>query len=285
MRTKIKQGVFRLFLFVFAGVFFLSSCKKTENPYQVITGVLPGDTVYAIAIDQQGIKWFGTDGGLVSFNGDKWRTYTAEEGLAEGTVHDLALQKTVYGSEVWVATGEGASVCAYDVDGITAATTYNSGSAPLGDTVIAVAVDTGQVRWFGTSAGISIFYDHGVWQSLSYAAAGHKEVTCIGSAPDGWNYMGTRGSGVARYVYDKVDGITGASLYQQPWSPLPSQEVLSVFVDDEGDQWYGTREGAAFHTGTDAKKGWVLYTVKDGLVNNTVLSVSKTIRERCGLEQ
>ncbi len=267
MEKTIKTIIF------FTAVVMLLSCKKTREPFEVVEGVLPSDTVWVIAVDRQGVKWFGTPGGLVQYDNEGWRTYTAGDPLASAYVYDLALQSTSYGREVWVAAGSGVTACGYDVDGISGATTYHSGNAPLGDTVVAVAVDTGGVSWFGTNRGITVFYDHGIWQSLDYQTAGHRPVVCIAGDAAGWNYMGTCGSGVARYTYNRVDGITGASLYQQPWSPLPSQNILSVFVTKNGDQWYGTDRGAAFHQGKNAKSGWVIYADGEGLPDNRVLAI------------
>ncbi len=260
------------FLF-FTLLVFLSGCGKEEENEKVITGVLPSDEVTSVFVDDENIRWFGTAAGLVFFNGQKWVTYTPADGVAGEEVNGLAYQNSSYGSELWVATNDGVSVHNYSVDGITAATTYRKENSGLAcDTVVAVTVDAGDVRWFATATGLSLFAVHD-WISKSYETLRHKKVLCIAPAADGWNYMGTAGNGVARYRYDEVDGITGASLIDTDWSGLPDDHVLSVFIVSDTCQWFGTAAGAARHTGTDTRHGWTVFTKEDGLISNTVLSI------------
>jgi ligand-binding sensor domain-containing protein len=251
----------------------LSGCGQDEVPDDIVTGVLPSDDVTSVYIDGGGVAWFGTSAGLVSFNGDVWRTYTPADGVAGEGVNGLAGQEGTHGSELWVATNNGVSVHDYTVDGVTSATAYRTSNSSLAsDTVMAVTVDVENVRWFATPKGLSVFYISD-WHSVSYAALKIKEISCMASAANGWSYMGTTGDGVARYRYDGVDGITGASLIDTDWSGLPDDRVLSVFIVSDTCQWFGTAAGAARHTGEDTREGWTVLTKENGLVSNVVLSI------------
>ena len=248
-----------------------TACDNTENQEGPV--ILPSNEITSIYIDKDNIKWFGTAAGLVSFDGIKWAVYSANDGVAGEYVRDLSFQHSVHGNELWVATNDGVSVHNYDVDGITSATVYAGDNSGLNcDTVTALTVDAGNVRWFSTAKGISVFAVHD-WFSRTYREMRHKKILCIGSASDGWNYMGTEGDGVARYRYDDVDGITGASRIDTDWSEIPDDNVLSVFVVSDTCQWYGTVNGAGCHRGRDTRFGWTVYTKDDGLISDTVTAI------------
>ncbi|MGH9901268.1 MAG: ligand-binding sensor domain-containing protein, partial [Pyrinomonadaceae bacterium] len=67
---------------------------------------LPSDRVRAIAQDADGAMWFGTDAGLVRYDGRRTQT-VSEAGLAAGRVHALHFDA---GGALWVGTDAGAVV-------------------------------------------------------------------------------------------------------------------------------------------------------------------------------
>lgn len=64
---------------------------------------LAGDIVYAIAQDDQGTFWFGTNKGLTRYDGRTWFTYAKRDGLLDDHVYSVA----AVGAEVWVGTRSG----------------------------------------------------------------------------------------------------------------------------------------------------------------------------------
>ncbi len=281
MNTLLKRSIWVILPVI---IIAFTQCEDSEEKPDNPKDTLPSNNITSIYIDNNNIKWFGTDSGLVCFNGEKWTTYTKADGVADDLINSLAHQLSSNGDEIWVATNEGVSVHAYDVDGVTSATVYREQSSDLGnDTVSAINVDINNARWFGTKAGLTVFSGQ-EWVSKSYSDLNpklrNKQITCIETSPGGWNYMGTIGDGVARYKYDEVDGITGASLIDTDWSGLPDDDVLSLFIEDSGDQWYGTAGGAAFHQGLDTRENWFVYTVNEGLISDSVLSVLKDSKGR-----
>ncbi|NPA35430.1 MAG: hypothetical protein GXO47_01120 [Chlorobi bacterium] len=259
------------YVFFVTGVVF-TSCDD-DNKVNDKPVVLPSNRITSVYIDDEDVKWFGTTEGLVSFDGEQWTVYSTDDGVAGEHINQLSCQKSAAGNELWVATNDGVSVLAYDIDGITSATVYaidNSGL--ISDTVTALTVDAGNVRWFATDEGVSIFAVSD-WLSLTYSEMRHKKIISMGSASDGWNYMGTEGDGVARYRFDEVDGITGASLIDTDWSRIPDDNVLSVCVVSDTCQWYGTTKGAGCHVGRDTRLGWTVYTKDEGLINDTVTAI------------
>jgi ligand-binding sensor domain-containing protein len=268
-RPKIRNRVLLLGV-----ILAFTHCSKEETPVDKEV-ILPSNNITSIFIDKNDIKWFGTTAGLVCLSGEKWTTYTKADGIAGDSINSLSYQLAHNDSQIWVATNNGVSLHVYDVEGITASTIYRQDNSGLTvNIVFSVAVDVENTSWFGTKAGITVF-SRQQWFDSTYLELWHEQVSCIGPTTDGWIYMGTSGSGVARYKFDDIDGITGASLMDSDWSRLPDDNVLSVFIDSANNQWFGTENGAAVHVGSYPREGWTVYTTSDGLISNVILSIFK----------
>jgi ligand-binding sensor domain-containing protein len=246
------------------------SCDDNDGPAPAET--IAGNTVKAIYIDLNGIKWFGTGNGISCFDGESWVTYTTEDKLANNSVNDIAFQLSHYGPEIWIATDAGASVFAIELDAVTSATSYTSANSGLaGDTVRTIALDTANTRWFGTNAGVTVFAGS-TWESTdNEGELTDNPVHDIGTDPFGHAFVTLKGRGVA--VMEYIDAISTVTYYELPWCGLPSENVLSVYVDENGYQWYGTDNGVAFHNNIEAKRDWHLYSEEDGLINNRVIAI------------
>ena len=268
-------------IYVLSIVLLFANCEKNTNTDGNTNSFLPSDKITSIYIDSDNTKWFGTTTGLVSLHGDKWTTFTKTDGIAGDYINSIAFQKSIHGNEIWLATNTGVSTHTYDVDGITSATIYHKNNSILAvDTINVVAVDFENTRWFGTSIGIVAFSGH-QWFNKKCIELNQKNILSIGVSTNGYNYFGTAGKGVARYKLDSIDGITGASFIESEWSALPNDTVLSISLNSFGDQWFGTQNGAALHKGTDSRKGWTVFSKKDGLISNTVLSVYEDSKGVC----
>ena len=232
-----------------------------------------GNVVKAVFVDEHGMKWFGTDRGLIRFDGNDWIDYGSQAKIPD-QISDIAYQFSDYGPEMWIGSNKGVSVAAYNVDGITSATHYNmANSGILSDTIHDVMVDENNIRYFATPEGLGIF-NNSTWSSIARGthipSAG---VLSLGTKND-TIYAGSDGKGVGRVIRDDLDGYTGASYYEIPWSGLPSNTINCVYIDSKGFQWYGTTEGASRHEVQESKQGWEVYlTVDQGLVNQNVLSI------------
>ena len=76
--------------------------------FQGNTGVTQdyGNSVHAIAEDKQGNLWFGTDHGVVKFDGTRFRSYTENEGLSDIIVGRKSILVDKSG-DIWVGTRSG----------------------------------------------------------------------------------------------------------------------------------------------------------------------------------
>ncbi len=253
---------------------FAWSCDNNDDPEPKET--IASNHIRVIYIDNSGIKWFGTDKGLSAFDGDNWSTYTSEDYLSSNKVSDIAFQDGGSGSEIWLATENGASVLAVELDAITTATTYSgSNSDIIGNNVLSVGLDVDDNRWFGTTEGISVFSGQS-WTSTDHAGTlSDYPVVDIGADQEGTTFLGTNGAGIAVMEY-KTDALTTVTYYEHPWSPVPeTNTITSVYVDTSGNQWYGTHGGVLEHNSLDAKSDWNVYTMDSyGIPSDDVMCVT-----------
>jgi ligand-binding sensor domain-containing protein len=98
--------------------------------------------VFAILVDRNGNKWFGTWGGGASrFDGKTWKSFTIKDGLAGNIVY--ALEEDSLG-QIWAGTHRGVSV----YDG-TAWRSYTQAQGLKDSDAFAVASDPNQNIWVG----------------------------------------------------------------------------------------------------------------------------------------
>jgi hypothetical protein len=249
---------------------------------------LPGDIVKAVFVDQHGNKWFGTNQGLAMFDGEIWIVYTdaTSHAIAGNVINDIDYQYAPgHGTELWIGTTNGATVAGYNVDGITAATSYRSGDDEVtlvSNNVNAVAVDSAGIRYFGTDDGLAVF-EGATWYYFdeeSEPDVTDQEILSIDSEEDSI-YIGLNGPGmvsaalgIARII-NTPDGFTGATPYAFPWN-TPSSTVYKVFVDSKGYRWYGTSYGIVRHTGIDGKENKdMLFSSENGLAGDNVYAINE----------
>ena len=112
---------------------------------------MASNMVYSIVIDSNGIKWFGTSGGLARYDEttNSWTNYTSNNsGLINNNVYAIAIAGD---SEWWLGTYSGVS---YYKDGTWITYTTEDGLADNTIKSIAIEKTTGKV-WFAGEDGIS----------------------------------------------------------------------------------------------------------------------------------
>lgn len=292
---KLKKNIFRVRHFSTCVAVFavLVSLPVTPVKSQVPAGDslkvtnanetgLPAKTFSAVIVDDNNIKWFLTEAGILSFNGNEWKLHNKNSEVPAQNLNGLAFEHNPNGQELWMASAGGATVATLPIDARTGATTYQPENTPiLSKNVIRVAVGKSPLRWFATDKGVSAFRDN-KWLSPSYFEIYPEElftdfvITSMATNRSGDTlYVGTEGAGVAR-VYQNVDGISGASTYSM-WGPiiLPSDKIYSIFIAKDGSEWFGTDLGVAKHTGNKTIENWTAFTTGEGLVNNFVQAIAE----------
>lgn len=264
-------------LFIFSIVsLFLVSCENDiikEDEFN-----LPSNLINKITIDSDGVKWIATAKGLVSYDGVKWTVYSGNAYLHNMSINDLAFENDSIQNRIWIASNIGATTLMAKSTEITSYNNYNSiKDSLLDDNVLALSIGLNNVKYIGTSKGMSIFKENkwtGFFGRKNEEILVEYEISSIASANDGWVYATTKGGGVSRFK--NTDAITGATTFNQQWAyGLKSDTVFTVFVDEASHQWYGTSNGMAYHASPNTKSDWTSYSREDGLICDTVYAINK----------
>jgi len=104
MKTVLVLGLVVLLVIGSA----VAACSQTPEwiVYDTANSGLPHNSVYALAIDEQGNTWIGTvGGGLANFDGENWTVYdTANSGLPSNYVWCFAFDAP---GNIWIGTARG----------------------------------------------------------------------------------------------------------------------------------------------------------------------------------
>ncbi len=264
---------------------------QTWSNYTTDNSGLPSNYVTSITIVEETI-WVTTDKGLASFDGNNWETYFTEDGISSKIINSSILEKDS-ANTLWLGSNKGTINFNVEDLFITAGIKYWSKNTLniLSDTITSIGIDSDFYKWLGTDKGVSIITPSEVL-SLSIGSPGIKlkgnQINSFSISSDtvfhrnenyipsgGVMYVATDGGGISRFYNHEIDGISSASIVQSTWSGLPSDTVLTVFIDKQNNHWYGTVNGVASHFEHDSKNAdWNIFTTEDGLVDNRVTSIS-----------
>jgi subtilisin family serine protease len=218
----------------------MSGVARLENSTWITyTNPSAGD-VRAIAVDNEGAKWFGTGfSGVLRFDGTSWTQYnTSNSGLPSNLVRSIAIDGN---GTKWFGTGDGgpASNNVARFDG-TNWTVYNSGNSSLPDyPVTAIAIDRDGSKWFGTGGGGAARFDGTNWTVYTNAGC---PINCSGPQSNGIQSIaiasdGTKWFGTSMGL-EKYDGSTWTSYYWPTFTPA------KVALDGSDNKWLGGNSGA-----------------------------------------
>ena len=226
---------------------------ETSQPVSTFTRKdgLANEYVFAIYVDSQGYKWFGTNaGGASRYKDGKWDVYFPMHGLADYWIYSFVEQKN---GPLWIGTWAGAN--SVDLSTMEFKTYLTE---LINEWVYALDIDSKDRVWFGTEGGISL-YDGKNWQEWSHEdGLGAANVNQL--PPSANTGLGTR----SRHDLSVLE--QGKQTYNPSY-------VFSLIVDDRDDSvWAGTWGGGVGHYDGQA---WTNYTTSDGLAGNIVYSIAQ----------
>jgi ligand-binding sensor domain-containing protein len=241
-----------------------SSCNNNDTE---IVEEKTFEKVNGFAINEKGEKLLATDNGLFIFNQSAIKFEFVESKNDLKPLNDLTYKKSS-SEQLWLASNEGV----LDFTGQQLYTASNSGLK--NNKVTRLAFDFSGRGIFATPNGLSIS-DNNNWTNSTGLnnLYSNFEITDIASADNGFIYVTTNGGGVERIELD-VDGVSGATIFDTDWTKLETNNINTVFIDSI-TQVYGTDAGVALHFSEFTKWDWEIYTTKNGLVDNNVISVVK----------
>ncbi len=221
---------------------------------------LANEYVFAIGLDRDGNKWFGTNAGGVSrYRDGNWKTYFPMHGLADYWVYSFAQQAN---GSFWIGTWAGAS----KVDPLTGEFT-NYVDELVNEWVYGISVDSRDRVWFATEGGVSMLDDTGwhAWTHGDGLGAPNQE----GLAPSKNTGLGTRSrhdlgvlrGGEATYNPSYVFSVH-TTRHPRSTAGTGADEVV----------WAGTWGGGV---GRFDGTSWRNWSTADGLAGSIVYSIAE----------
>ena len=210
---------------------------------------LANEYVFSIMADSEGAKWFGTNGGGVSYLKDgEWKTWFPMHGLADYWVYSFAEQNN---GTVWIGTWYGLNT--YDRK---TGKFHTYLKELVNEWVYGLAIDSKDQVWVGTEGGVNMF-DGKDWKTWTHKdGLGADNFSGLPVSPN--TGLGTRSR------HDLSVLLLGKETYNPNYT-----FVLKVAADDT--VWAGTWGGGASHF--DGTR-WKNYTDKEGLAGNIVYSIA-----------
>jgi diguanylate cyclase (GGDEF)-like protein len=210
---------------------------------------LPNSAIAAIAQDDRGFLWFGTQGALVRYDGYTYRVYEnepfEENALSHNQVQTLLMEKDV----LWVGTYGGLNRLDLKTDMITQYLHDPENPDSLaGDLVVSLVRDRDGRLWVGTSKGLDRL-DEKSGKFIHYRAS----ETDVHAVPpgiirsllvdsQGTLWVGTGGGGLLFYNRD-TDDFTRLPWNKSDPSLLPSPYIMSITETPDGELWFGSWYG------------------------------------------
>lgn len=232
---------------------------------------LPQNSVHAILQTRDGYIWLATEGGLVRFDGLRFRVYDAQNtaALRSNTVRSLLEDRK---GALWIGTADG--LARY---GDSTFQSFTTSDGLPSNSVLSLYEDRSGTLHAVTSDGVVVYGNGRFRRSPSAVGPEDRRDTTKYSIKDGLPsnritfryedregavWIGTDG-GLARVVNGRVERFS-------PNDVLSSDITLSAFEDREGNLWLGT-ESDGLYVLRDQK--FAMYASKDGLASDLARSI------------
>lgn len=233
---------------------------------------LPSNYVLTVIVDKNNQKWFGTNAGLVKFDGSAWRVYNKfNSPLLSNSIRVL---RTDSNNSLWIGTGN-SGAAKFDGTNWELFTKDNSGIADNIIKCIAIEKDT---VWFGTTNGISCF-NKGLWKTYDAGSSGllYNSIRDIAIDYNGVKWIvPSDNSTIISY-----DGKTW-KYFTPGANGWPNTRINCCFVDNQNRKWFGCANGIIVYddvtpyyytkseTGINLNEVW---TVKQDKLGNLIFGL------------
>jgi signal transduction histidine kinase/ligand-binding sensor domain-containing protein/CheY-like chemotaxis protein/HPt (histidine-containing phosphotransfer) domain-containing protein len=258
--THKPTGLWRTSLIIVTGwIFGASIAAAADAPALILNHLttadgLPQATVMSTLQDSQGFVWFGTEDGLVRFDGQELHRYarsrTESDSLSGNFIWEIVEDRQ---QDLWLAVKDGGlarwnratdTFTVYQHDA-------NDPASLASDSVRAVLIDARGLVWVGTSdAGVDILdpksgriehlrHDAGNVNSLS-----SDRVFTLALSQSGDVWIGTD-AGLDRWQQDKRTLLRFGALH--------GRQISRVLEDRSGAVWVGSYEKGLTHLDRDGR--------------------------------
>jgi signal transduction histidine kinase/ligand-binding sensor domain-containing protein len=219
---------------------------------------LPQSSVLAIAQTPDGYLWLGTEEGLASFDGVRFKVYDKRNTpeLPSNTVTALLADDR---QNLWIGT---------QADGMARLNhgrlqTFTTANGLTSNSILCFHEDHLGALWIGTDGGGLIRFQNGKFHAFTKTAGlPDNAIFSISEDRQGALWIGTH-KGLSRLAAGKFTTFTAKD-------GLGSDYIRSTLVDQDGTVWAGTNGGGLCHL---ALGGITCLTQKNGLTSNTIMSL------------
>ncbi|HSH40452.1 MAG TPA: two-component regulator propeller domain-containing protein [Chthoniobacterales bacterium] len=233
------------------------SAEYTVQSWQIEHG-LPQNSVRSITSDDDGYLWFGTEEGLVRYDGAKFRVFDSRN---TPLLSRHAIGKVIRrpdGRGVWAGTS-GGGVFEADEHGLRVlvpAAQLQSGI------VTALCADRDGAIWIGTREGLSRYKD-GVLQKWNVAdGLANNYVRAVFQDTTGRVWVGTYGG--LNFIQDGV-------VQRAPWEQLAQAHVRAICQMPSGRLYFGTHGEGLFEVNGGEVRN---YRRKDGVAHDIITDLA-----------
>lgn len=236
---------------------------------------LPDNNIYAIAKDQNGIRWLGTPKGLIKFEGNSWETFNpVNSGLPDTFVTSVLIDND---DNKWIGTFRPGSFGVGELGGLakfdgTSWVVYRMGNSNLpNNNITSIAMESNGTIWVGTVNGL-LKINGNQWTAFDIFNSGllTNDISCIVIDNEDNAWIGT-GEGIVKYEngtwtnfnlgaigspenyvnsigyydnkifagnYEGLFLLDGINWINYPTSP--DHNIKSISFDQSGNIWIGT---------------------------------------------
>jgi diguanylate cyclase (GGDEF)-like protein len=213
---------------------------------------LPNASVSSIAQDALGFLWFGTQGGLVRYDGYSFKLFAHEPFDTASLPHDLVQTIFLDGGALWAGTYGGLSRLDLKTERfLSYANDPEREDSLSNDVVTCISRDAKGSLWVGTLSGLNRLDEAtGKFRRFRHDPADPASlpadvVRAIKVDRDGRLWIGTSGGGLARFDYARqgfvsyrkgvANGVSDGSIL--------SDYVMAIDQDSSGRIWVGSWYG------------------------------------------
>jgi ligand-binding sensor domain-containing protein len=252
--------------------------------YTMSNSGLPSNSVWAILIDSNNVKWITSGNGFVRLKGNTWTVFdTTNSGMPSNGCGFVVKDKQ---NNLWI-TISNKGIAKFDGINWTEYNDENTGYSL--HSITSISIDSSNNKWVGIGGGILKFNDT-VWTRYHTGNSGipsngvlsvfcEGNIVWVGTYDEGvgrfdgqnWTTYNFYNSGLpSNWIYrmnkDVQNNIWFATLaggaakfnyLQNQWtvyntgnSSIPSNYVSVVYIDNNNVKWIGTQEGCAIFNDT-----------------------------------
>lgn len=217
---------------------------------------LPQNSVAAALQTRDGYLWFGTQEGLVRFDGVRFTVFD-KRGTARFNNNVVTSLYEDEGQTLWIGTMGG--LLRYQ-NGVFNTFTMEDGL--LSNEVVTLCGGGDQGLWIGTSNGLNQFKDGHIQKHTSLNSPTGQRINCLYKDRSDNLWIGTN---------EGLMSLSGNTLIEYTTTQgLPGNLVTSICEDHEGRLWV-----AVFGAGLVRREGakFIVLTTRDGLPGNAITSL------------